>query len=118
MPPALVAPRGTRVAPPSPHRPPLPPAPWGTRRRGPFYEEAERLFQQASHVLEEARAHGPIHCAMVTGQREHHPAAYTHSARGVHHGHAAHGPHGEDRTLRRVDDRRELDDVVHPEIRD
>src|SRR2546427_1123478 len=30
---------------------------------------------------------------------------------------APHGADGEDRALGRVDDRRELDDVVHPEVR-
>src|SRR5689334_13674868 len=79
--------------------------------------EHEWIFDQAAQRLHETRTGGAIHRAMVAAHRDAHARA--HGERTIdYHGHVGHRTDGEDRDLRRIDDRRELVDPEHAEIRD
>src|SRR5882724_12128332 len=80
-------------------------------------QEPERLFEQTLDVLEEARAHGPVHHAVVAGD------GYLHAAAGgegpvLHHRALEYRAHRQDGAFGGIDDGRELLDVEHAEIGD
>jgi hypothetical protein len=69
------------------------------------------------HVLQEPRAHRAVHHPVIARDRHLHAAAHPELAV-LHHRLLQHRAHREDRTLRGVDDGRELLDVVHAQVRD
>src|SRR5215208_5112706 len=80
--------------------------------------EGQRLLQQLAHAREELSAVGTVEDAVIADQRKRHLVARNHPSSLVHRGPLLERAHRQEPRLRRVDDRRELPDAVHPEIRD
>src|SRR5919112_1059280 len=80
--------------------------------------ESERLLEQVLDARQELRAVGPVEDAVVADERERHLVARDHAPLVVHRGLLGELADGQDRRLRRVDDRGELLDPEHAEIRD
>src|SRR5687767_8750667 len=79
--------------------------------------ERERLLEQILDSREELGAVGSVEDAVVADQRERHLIARHDLALVVHGGLLVELAHGENRRLRRVDDRGELFDAEHAQVR-
>ena len=81
-------------------------------------QQRERLLEALAQARHEAGAVDAVDDPMVAAEAELDGLATDDLAGLVDDGTPAHGPHGEDRRLRGVDDRREAVDAVHPEVPD
>src|SRR4029453_10797745 len=78
-------------------------------------EEAQRLFEETLHVLEEARTHGAVHDPVIARDGHLHASPHPELA-ALGHRLLEHGAHRDNGTLGRIDNGGKLLDVVHAEI--
>src|SRR3954451_2084141 len=79
--------------------------------------EGQRLLQKLAHAREELGAVRTVEDAVIANQGERHLIPRDHAAPLVHRGPLLQRAHGKQPGLRRIDDRGDLPDPVHPQVR-